>query len=188
MARSKKGSRDTSGRGGAASSRPSKKRLRLKTSDDEEEEEVEVAKEERGDGGAVRRRRGGGEIDSLGKKILRRSSHSIGGEGLEEEGNCSRRGSIRGAAGCSRGGADPRVRSLEEVLFLCLTLADRCLHSSTYEPVRQPSNTMSYNVPSLQPGEKNQTAAAESGGGQAKSRGEAGRQKTDHQVRKEKQG
>ena len=148
MARSKKGSRDTSGRGGAASSRPSKKRLRLKTSDDEEEEEVEVAKEERGDGGAVRRRRGGGEIDSLGKKFLRRSSHSIGGEGLEEEGNCSRRGSIRGAAGCSRGGADPRVRSLEEVLFFCLTLTDRCLHSSTYEPVGQPSNTMSYNVPS----------------------------------------
>jgi len=45
----------------------------------------------------VRRRRGGG------------------GEGPEEEGNSSRRGSVRGAAGCSRGGADPRVRSLEEV-------------------------------------------------------------------------
>ena len=141
MARSKKGSRDTSGRGAAASSRPSKKRLRLKTSDDEEEEEVEVAKEERGEGGAVRRRRGGGEIDSLGKKTSKQS-HFIGGEGIEEEGNSSRRGSIRGAAGCSRGGADPRVRSIEEVLFFCLTLADRCLHSSTCGPAIHPSNTL----------------------------------------------
>ena len=81
------------------------------------EEEVEVAKEERGEGGAVRRRRGGGEIDSLGKKILRTISHSIGGEGLEEEGTSSRRGSIRGAAGSSRGGADSRLRSVEEVCF-----------------------------------------------------------------------
>ena len=142
MARSKKGSRDTSGRGAAASSRPSKKRLRLKTSDDEEEEEVEVAKEERGEGGAVRRRRGGGEIDSLGKKILRTISHFIGGEGLEEEGTSSRRGSIRGAAGCSRGGADPRVRSIEEVLSFCLTLTDCCSHSSSCEPVRQPSTIL----------------------------------------------
>ena len=43
--------------------------------------------------------------------------HPIGGEGLEEEGHNSRRGSIRGAAGSSRGGADSRLRSVEEVCF-----------------------------------------------------------------------
>ena len=101
MARSKKGSKEPSGRGAAATSRPSKKRLRLKTSEDEEEEQEKEEREEeatRG-GGAVRRRRGVGEV--------------------EEEGNSSRRGSSRGA-GSSKGTADLKARSAEEVKPLAL--------------------------------------------------------------------
>ena len=101
MARSKKGSKEPSGRGAAATSRPSKKRLRLKTSEDEEEEQEKEEREEeatRG-GGAVRRRRGVGEV--------------------EEEGNSSRRGSSRGA-GSSKGTADLKARSAEEVKLLAL--------------------------------------------------------------------
>ena len=101
MARSKKGSKEPSGRGAAATSRPSKKRLRLKTSEDEEEEQEKEEREEeatRG-GGAVRRRRGVGEV--------------------EEEGNSSRRGSSRGA-GSSKGTADLKARSAEEVKLFAL--------------------------------------------------------------------
>ena len=101
MARSKKGSKEPSGRGAAATSRPSKKRLRLKTSEDEEEEQEKEEREEeatRG-GGAVRRRRGVGEV--------------------EEEGNSSRRGSSRGA-GSSKGTSDLKARSAEEVKLLAL--------------------------------------------------------------------
>ena len=101
MARSKKGSKEPSGRGAAATSRPSKKRLRLKTSEDEEEEQEKEEREEeatRG-GGAVRRRRGVGEV--------------------EEEANSSRRGSSRGA-GSSKGTADLKARSAEEVKLFAL--------------------------------------------------------------------